>query len=230
MIHVLITEEDRRWRGVGERGGEEGTGGGRNVAVEGERGKRRWRSHVKLTETKRRKSRGRDGGREGRGNDGMSSERCWSLLKRTRVLLNHSKLQRLFIKALPGDGSPPSPLLSPLHPHPSFLHCLSHSLSLSPPLPASTQPLKTAGREASEREEERGRDKRAQREKRSAMQATESHVCWVEWAMSFLRIYLLLLLLELNQQCCLALLLFTAWMVESETNEKVCTGLSEESE
>lgn len=96
----------------------------------------------------------------------MSLERCWSLLKRTRVPLNHSKLQRLFIKALPGDGSPPSPPSSSLSSFFSPLSVwLSHSLSLSFSLSlASTQPLKTAGRE-SEREGEQGRDKGTQREK-----------------------------------------------------------------
>lgn len=70
-----------------------------------------------------------------------------------------AKLQRLFIKAVPGDGSPPSP---PSSSSSSFFSSLCVSLSF---FPASTQPFKTAGREASEREEERGVDKRTQREK-----------------------------------------------------------------
>lgn len=62
-------------------------------------------------------------------------------------------------------GALPSPSPPYPHPpHPSFLHCLSHSLSLSF-FPACTQPLKTAGREAGERQEELGGDKRTQREK-----------------------------------------------------------------
>lgn len=56
---------------------------------------------------------------------------------------------------------PPSP---PSSSSSSFFSSLSVSLTLSFSL-ASTQPLKTAGRETSEREEERGGDKRTQREK-----------------------------------------------------------------
>lgn len=76
------------------------------------------------------------------------------LFLRIRELFNHSQLQRLFIKALPGDGSPLPP--SVLLPHPSFLHRLA-------------QPLKT-GRDACERVK---RGQRGTKRKRSAMQSAE---------------------------------------------------------
>lgn len=98
--------------------------------------KTRQRSRSDLTETKGRGIRGGDGEQaKGRRSDGASSEGCWSLLKRTRVLLNPSKLQRLFIKALP--RAPPHPT-SPHPPsHPPLLRCLPHSLSPSPLPPLS---------------------------------------------------------------------------------------------
>lgn len=159
---------------------------------------------MELTETKGGKSRGRGGRCEARGNDSESSQRCWSLLKRTWVLLNHSKLQRLFIKASPGDGEQ-LPLPSSSHPPSSFFPSLSVSLtfSISPPLPPVSHLKKTAGREASAREDERGRDKRTQRSSRRG-----SATARLPRRTPFLRNCLLLLLLRLNQQSCLALRIF----------------------